>query len=101
MTTPKYLQNEKTKAVFPYNERLLRNKNMVPYDGDPSTPEEEAEPITISSDSSDQPAASFSIKRAKKDELIAYAANEFGVQLEDDQTVAQLREQITKLSEEE
>lgn len=84
----KLLKNSVTGAVFPYSERLAKNKNMKPVEGfeqvdvDPSiTPDDSA----------------FDVKKAKKDALIEFALNTYGVMLEDDQPVAELRKQVQSL----
>lgn len=96
---PKYLKNSKTGAIFPFHKGLLRNKNMEPYDGDPkakATDEEIADEVIESQPQSNQ----FSVSRASKQQLLDYAANEYGVQLEDSLTVKELREQVKNLQEE-
>ena len=89
---PKYLRNRKTGVVFPFHKGLVKNKDMEPYDEALGDIAEEAV-IDPSSEA-------FDISKAKKPELLAFAANEFGVQLEDSLTVKELRAQIKTLSEE-
>lgn len=91
----KKLINRKTKAIFPYNKGLLKNKDMEPYDDESEFAQaQEQEPSGASSENG------IIISRAKKGELIKYALDNYGVQIEDSQTVPQIREQVERLEEE-
>lgn len=92
----KLLINSKTKVVFPYHALLAKNKDIVPYNeevhGKLGT--EELEPSDAAS-----PNGSIIISRARKDELINFAFENYGIQIEDDLTVAEIREQVKRLVE--
>jgi hypothetical protein len=91
----KKLINRKTKAIFPYNKGLLKNKDMEPYDDESEFAQaQEQEPSGASSENG------IIISRATKSELIKYAMDAHGIQIEDDLTVPQIREQVKKLEEE-
>lgn len=92
----KLLINKKTKVIFPYHELLVKNKDIVPYDEEVfgalgSTKEPEPTGATSSN--------GIIISRANKAELIEFAYTNFGVVIEDDQTVPVIREQVKRLVE--
>ncbi|KZZ72407.1 hypothetical protein A3765_28495 [Oleiphilus sp. HI0130] len=92
MSTPKRLQNKKTKAIFPYHPQLAKNPDMLPYG--------QIDDVDVE-DSANAPAEkSFQLSKANKETLIEYALNNFGVKLEDSQTVKELREQVKQLIDE-
>lgn len=122
----KYLRNRKTGVVFPYHRLLAKNKNMEPCDKAGTSHFEEVDatgstvvdsgqgggdtnpPAPTGGDSGETnnqppPAAvtdnGIVISRANKGDLIAFALKHYGVQLEDNQTVPELREQVKKLIE--
>lgn len=108
MSNPKFLRNRKTKVVFPFHPGLLRNKDMEPYGGDVveeteiteiSMPKEEPTQALEMPEVGSEAPMSIDISKAKKTELIDFAINNFGVQLEDDLTLNELRKQVKTLIE--
>lgn len=96
MSTPKLLINRKTKAVFPFHPLLLKNnRNLEPYD------EQATEDDIPAGDTGADSGASEGIilSKAKRHELIKFAMDNFSIQIEDDQTVPEIREQIQRLIE--
>lgn len=103
----KYLKNRNSGAVFPFHETLLRNKNMEPCTQDGKSLVEEVEAAAAPDQQpgeADRPeTATMSddielfIDKAKKSELIKFAQDNFGVTIENDQGVADVRLQVKKL----
>ena len=91
----KLLKNKVTGAVFPFHKGLLKNKNIIPYD-------EEFEEIGgIEEESSGASSENgLIIGKAKKAELIKFAAENYGVQLNSKDSIEELRQQVTNLVEE-
>ena len=90
------LINRKTKAVFPFSKMLAKHKDMEPYDKDSDFAKALAE--KDSGASSDN--GGIIISRANKGELLKYAFETYGIQLEDSLTVKEIREQLKRLDEE-
>lgn len=95
----KFLRNRNSGVVFPDHPKLRENKNMEPCNADGRSAFETVEaPIAPTAPAA--PAASANgivLSKATKAEMIAFAYENFGVQLEDSQTAAELREQVKTL----
>lgn len=100
----KYLKNTKTGVVFPYSERLRKNgKNLVPCDKKGNSAFEEVPaPDDQQAQKPQQPtqgADGFEVDVALKQDLLNYAYEYHGIELNKKDTAESLREQVRDLIE--
>ncbi|WP_328186905.1 hypothetical protein [Marinobacter sp. OP 3.4] len=101
----KFLRNRKTGVVFPYHPLLAKNTDMEPCSQNGQSAFEEVDatgPATVESPSA--PAVSDNgivISRASKAELLKFAYENFGVEMDESLKVPELRDEVKKLVESE
>lgn len=89
----KLLRNVKTGAVFPFHAQLARNKDMEPYE---SGQEDVIHEIGGSSASSSQ---GIIIDKASKPELIKFAADNYGEDIDRNLSLTAIRSTVRALIE--
>lgn len=99
----KFLRNRKTGVVFPYHRLLAKNRNMEPCDKNGESAFEEVD-ATQPTETTETPAPAVSdngivISRASKAELLKFAYDNYGVELDEGLKVPELREKIKELAE--
>lgn len=94
----KYLKNSKTGVVFPYSPKLAKNRHMEPCNKDGRSAFEEVDATGGEGGATDN---GIVISKAKAPELVKFAFDNFGVELDPEDKVTELRKQVQTLVENE
>lgn len=104
----KLLRNRKTGVVFPFHPLLAKNKNMEPCNASGESAFEEVDatqPVQGSGQAAPEPSAlsdnGIVISRASKAELLKFAFDNYGEELDESLKVPELREEVKRLIESE
>lgn len=97
----KFLRNRKTGVVFPYHPLLTKNKDMEPCDKGGKSAFEEVD-ATEPARAEEQPAPAVSengivLSRASKADLLKFAYDNYGVELDESLKVPELRDEVKRL----
>lgn len=94
----KFLKNRKTGVVFPFSAKLAKNRHMEPCSKDGRSAFEEVDATGGEGGASDN---GIVISKAKAPELVKFALDNFGVELDPEDKVTELRKQVQTLIENE